>query len=57
MKRFFETPEVNAVEVESMDLIMASKELVKANDSKLLGIKDDTAAAAGLWEGAGNGWL
>ncbi|MCH5188768.1 MAG: hypothetical protein J1F63_10225 [Oscillospiraceae bacterium] len=56
MKKYFETPAVNAIEFDAVDLIMASAELVKRNTG-LGAIQDTDEPKADLWMGANEGWL
>ena len=56
MKKYFETPALNAVELDAMDAIMASAELVKRNGS-LANIGDEAPASGDLWMGNDAGWL
>ena len=58
MKKYFETPAVNAAILDADDLIMASTEQLVVKKNVTLGTaKDDSKAADDLWYGAGAGWL
>ena len=57
MKKYFETPAVNAAMLDADDMIMASAGPLAKQNGNLKPVTDYSKAANELWQGANEGWL